>query len=724
MALPHQYPGVTLDLEHYPQHDQPLFPMGAHTNCYGAESELLQIREVAMMILMDKLTDKPNWHEKVHQEDIVAKWRKEALEQPEHDLYRQIIDGKNQDKLPQPRAHLISEKAFDYCIDELRSKAKFFERTKLVFTLDSAENCVIKSDEAIDQALRDSFKAAFDKLRTDQQENIDWHPRSNDMVQDLVHPSMYPFVYGQSNFIMDECVGVADAVTAWAGKGAPVPKTERVVDLGFSRFSYGIGGSEIPPSYWSDTYQWLPANVGFRKDGTAEFTSYINNLRPDNLEYRGIYRTIEKLIDKAIPAWNHCLSEHNPNTERRARQQRLPTDTLSTYPEWEEFNAEVLAENDFELSSDCIWELREDLGIVDSSEEEDDDKSIALEDEEDDMLSPHKAEDKELLRKAIRDKKWEEIRDPVLPEPRGFLGTTYGPSQRLRDDFADRGLQIIVKMASIELTPEKPKLPEGGWHVEGMMNEHICATALYYLDSENVAPTHLSFRMQTSSYQDDLQDSVGQDEYGYLERVFGTALGPSSGATDSCIQNFGSVETREGRLICFPNVRKDPVNFHHRVSPIRLVDPTKPGHRRFIALWLVDPNQRIVSTANVPPQQLDWWTDATLGPGGAAAVLEDGKIQPEILQLLAEKAGLDAAASEELVREKMQQQKQIGGPHNARLPPEIMAMIRDLGATEETGLMGRAEAEEHRLKLMDERSRFHHVSERGWQTNEYSFCEH
>lgn len=90
--------------------------------------------------------------------------------------------------------------------------------------------------------------------------------------------------------------------------------------------------------------------------------------------------------------------------------------------------------------------------------------------------------------------------------------------------------------------------------VEGQMNERICATALYYLDSENVTPSHLSFRMQTSSYQDELQDIAGQDQYSWLEHVYGTALGPSGGVASACLQPYGSVETKQGRLLAFPNV--------------------------------------------------------------------------------------------------------------------------------------------------------------------------
>jgi hypothetical protein len=84
------------------------------------------------------------------------------------------------------------------------------------------------------------------------------------------------------------------------------------------------------------------------------------------------------------------------------------------------------------------------------------------------------------------------------------------------------------------------------------MNERIVATALYYLDSENVTPSKLSFRMITDRYQDDLEDRVAQDLYDGYEYIYGTRL---SGSVDSeAIQTYGSVETPEGRLLAFPNV--------------------------------------------------------------------------------------------------------------------------------------------------------------------------
>lgn len=61
-------------------------------------------------------------------------------------------------------------------------------------------------------------------------------------------------------------------------------------------------------------------------------------------------------------------------------------------------------------------------------------------------------------------------------------------------DFADQGLQIIVKLANIHLIPEQPEYEGGTWHVEGQLNEHICASAIYYYDSDNITTSQLAFR--------------------------------------------------------------------------------------------------------------------------------------------------------------------------------------------------------------------------------------
>lgn len=256
-------------------------------------------------------------------------------------------------------------------------------------------------------------------------------------------------------------------------------------------------------------------------------------------------------------------------------------------------------------------------------------------------------------------------------------------------------------MASIELTPEKPSFPPGGWHVEGQMNEHIVATALYYLDSENVTPSYLQFRMQTTTYQEDNFD-VQQDNFSWMEQVYGTRLSAGGSTRESaCLQNYGSVETKQGRLLAFPNV------FHHRVSPFELKDKTKPGHRRFIALWLVDPLTRVINTGNVPPQQQNWWMENAFGKLGSSNA---ENVPPAIAELVLDRMpnhpGLEAAARK-----------------RAPLPAELMAMVRD---KVQGGMvpMSLEEAKEHRLELMEARTVFQRDTNQGWIRNAYSFCEH
>ena len=81
-----EYPGWNKDLRWTDQWvGEPrdaTYPMGIHFDCYGAASQMLLMREVAMMLVMDRLTDKSDWHVKVFNDEIAEKWRQEALAWP------------------------------------------------------------------------------------------------------------------------------------------------------------------------------------------------------------------------------------------------------------------------------------------------------------------------------------------------------------------------------------------------------------------------------------------------------------------------------------------------------------------------------------------------------------------------------------------------------------------------------------------------------------------
>jgi hypothetical protein len=72
---------------------------------------------------------------------------------------------------------------------------------------------------------------------------------------------------------------------------------------------------------------------------------------------------------------------------------------------------------------------------------------------------------------------------------------------------------------------------------------------------------------------------------------------------EAAVIELGTVVTRQDRLLAFPNT------LQHCVQPFKLVDVTKPGHRKILAMFLVDPHIRVISTANVPPQRRDWWAE-------------------------------------------------------------------------------------------------------------------
>ncbi|KAH8891423.1 hypothetical protein GQ53DRAFT_746540 [Thozetella sp. PMI_491] len=680
------YPGLGLPLTYCPDpSSEPYHPMGVSPYVDGATSVMLQVREVSMMVIMETLTDKPQWHTKIFDDAIVAKWRDEALSIPDVALWDKIVNLSvnayrytdetdadyaewKEDHSPDPIRGIMCEEAFEYIVQELRNKARYYEKTGLVPTLD-ATAAVVKADSIVPVDLTQALLEAFETLRADQGSTPDWHPGSNDMVQDLVHPSMYPLIYGISRVLRQERVGIADAIDSWSGKGDVIPSP----DLDGALATNMIVSSEN----WSSNFQWLPTNVAFQSDGTPKLTSYVNNLHP--IKHAEVYGALERLIAIALPAWDQCLKTYQEGNLHGPG--RLDS----------RFDSQYIDDED-----DQIWDPPNRTAFADVEVNWDDaeDNYDHIEDE--------------------AERKWYHLRQPNLPMPLPFQEIDYEPKVTLQEMFKNSGLQVIVKMASIELTPEKPEFPLGSWHVEGQMNEHICATAIYYLDSENITDASLEFRMHTSDEHDEVGYS-GQDKYKWLERVYGTLLGGIS----PCIQKYGSVITRKGRVLAFPNV------FQHRVSPFRLVDPSRPGYRRFIVLWLVSPYERVISTANVPPQQLSWWADSVFGsalPEHKAAVHRAVSHLPDDLKQLLAENGLKTVDNKSILEALEKRYHADSGSVVRRLPEELMGMIRE--ELRDSLLLGPAEAREWRDDLMKERTSYQRETRKAWSEIQYNFCEH
>ena len=182
---------------------------------------MLAVREYTMMEVMNRLTDKPNWDAKIFDGHIAAKWKEEALN-------------------PNDTHVDISTKMVDWCIEELKCKADFFKQTRCIETLDG----VWKSDSIVSEDLKVALKHAAAPLENIPEKDKDWHPGSNEQVLDLVHPSMYPLVYGQSRILPNHTCGVDDCMT-YIGKGQILEAS---------------GEHDEVPAEWSRTFQWLPAD--------------------------------------------------------------------------------------------------------------------------------------------------------------------------------------------------------------------------------------------------------------------------------------------------------------------------------------------------------------------------------------------------------------------------------------------------------------------------------
>ncbi|CZR51823.1 uncharacterized protein PAC_01700 [Phialocephala subalpina] len=576
---------------------------------------LTTLREFAMLEIMDWLTDKPNWFEKVFNDEIAQKWKVEAM----------ATEGRD-----------VSQKMVDWIIEELRYKAGIFKETG---TISVYNGDVVKSDVAVPESLKLQLREQVLKLENIPEKYKDWHPGSNGQVLDIVHPSLFPLVYGQSRVVEDELIELKDCIeSSGKGKVVPSPKDEELSGPQVRQYIFRNFRPGESPNPYSRNFQWLPCEVDIsNEDGSAKITSYINNLHPHR--YRELYEIIESIIAKAIPLWDKTLT---PLREHDTFQRISYTETVFD-PDPDDMPEDEKPQQEDGETEDQFWDRRNDW-------EEDTRKVVqpepgafrAPEDVQAERKRPGKYYDLDLSK--------------YMPKP----------SVDIRRDYSKRGLQVIVKLANIQLTPENPQYGGGSWHVEGQLNEHICATALYYYDTENITDSHLAFRQQ-SSWDDASEISYPQSVHGWLTEVFGCEQdGPA-------MQDVGAILCREGRLITFPNI------LQHQVQPFKLLDPTKPGHRKILALFLVDPGIRIISTANVPPQQKDWWS--------------------------------------ERINNQMARSGKALGKLSNELKDKIVDDVDDFPISME-------KAKELRLELMAERSVFVSAHEGVFQEQTFNLCEH
>ncbi|RKK11692.1 hypothetical protein BFJ65_g13568 [Fusarium oxysporum f. sp. cepae] len=239
-------------------------------------------REVCMLKLEEEIINKAHWWEKVLNTDIVSKWKQEALQMP-WASYQHNGD--------------FTSKMADVCFKDLAAKAKIYQQTKLIPVMESS-SCVIKSDTLLPNELKQRLRAAAALLEDVPGSQRDWHPGSDEKVLDLVHPSLWPLVFGRSRIISDKHITL-DKCLDHCGSGKVIPEPKRPhlrMPDGLRSFTEDNDKRAL-----SLRYQWLPCDVDLA-GGRPRIKSYINNLHP--VRYKAIYSLIEELIARSLPAWD------------------------------------------------------------------------------------------------------------------------------------------------------------------------------------------------------------------------------------------------------------------------------------------------------------------------------------------------------------------------------------------------------------------------------------
>eukprot|EP00762_Andalucia_godoyi_P007066 ANDGO_07690.mRNA.1 hypothetical protein SARC_01085 len=174
-----------------------------------------------------------------------------------------------------------------------------------------------------------------------------------------------------------------------------------------------------------------------------------------------------------------------------------------------------------------------------------------------------------------------------------------------------RTIQVIPKIADIEIKPGGgPEFHEGVWHVEGLSHEHIVSTGIAYLQIEDgILGGRLRFRRPF------LPDEAAELKYN-ISQEFGK-LSPGIVAG---ILRLGSVEPAPGDIVVFPNshqhkleriTARRPLSSLPSRSRSRESAPANHLVRRIVCFFLVNPEERIVSTSDVevlPSHVLDYET--------------------------------------------------------------------------------------------------------------------
>ncbi|EPS41928.1 hypothetical protein H072_4132 [Dactylellina haptotyla CBS 200.50] len=520
-----------------------VLPLFQHPLDPDAESlEPLTFREQYLRAFSQAIRGKPNWTEKVLDRALFAKWLREAQVNDTVSNWRKILTWDKDDV----------QFVYDELVNKYKPYVEELQKDPASAGVEPDMDLVWRTDTLVDESLKKELLDAVATLENVPDDKKDWHPGSDGQVLDLVHPSLWPVIYGRSISLVT---------------GKPIELPDDAID-----------------DSYSDQFCWLPSEFEVSEDGKVKIASYINNLSSPEQE-KIFYPILERIFEKFVPLFNQVLADLADKKQDLRR-----VDSPDGYVGDSEDLEWLMPEKHKELWDKMLGEFEkgEDM-TVDFAE------SIELfEDDEDDENGVSGDAKREELENSYWRSREDDKVDPAPFQVRD-MGTLSGQAwspPKITNELKLQGktAKVIVKLANILLTPETPEYEGGSWHVEAMMNERIISTGIYYYDQENITDSFLSFR-RTIQDMEDLSYSLPQDSNWTTVH--------NMGREGNSVQNVGKVLTKKDRAIVFPNV------YQHRVKPFKLIDKEKPGYRKILVFFLCDPSpeNKVPTSKVVAPQQ-------------------------------------------------------------------------------------------------------------------------
>lgn len=161
----------------------------------------------------------------------------------------------------------MTTKMVDWCLDELRYKASLIPEGYLAPPVIVYNGDVVKSDSALPTNYKTSLQnavKAFEKKIPERSK--DWHPGSDEKVLDLVHPSLFPLVYGRTRILENGDVTSLEDCINRCGQGSilDVPGEDQTLEP--TSYSYSYESFHENP--YSRKFQWLPCEVDISQDAS------------------------------------------------------------------------------------------------------------------------------------------------------------------------------------------------------------------------------------------------------------------------------------------------------------------------------------------------------------------------------------------------------------------------------------------------------------------------